>query len=232
MIANPYPVGSFLFARITADNGQDSRFDKIRTSPAKFSVAFFAQATWVSLCLLPVVLVNSLPRSAFALSRLAHVTTKVPQPLSATPYWTDIVGLAIFAAGFTFEVVADRQKNTWLQEKKEKKHDEDFLTRGLWGRSRHPNYFGEICLWSGVAFAAGGLLVRNSAMSGLGLGLGTSGKVLVAGMCAASPAFVTFLLTQVSGIPLSENKYDGKYGKREDYQKWKRETPVLVPRIF
>ena len=48
-------MGTHLFSRITADNGQDSRFENIRTSPPKFFGAFMAQATWVSLCLLPVM---------------------------------------------------------------------------------------------------------------------------------------------------------------------------------
>ncbi|PVI05152.1 DUF1295-domain-containing protein [Periconia macrospinosa] len=227
-------LGSFLFARITSD-GHDSRFDKIRSAPSKFSIAFFAQATWVSLCLLPVILTNSLPRSAFALSRLANVAPKgtgaIPQPVSAGPYWTDILGVGLFIFGFVFEVIADRQKSKWSQEKKEKKHSEEFLTRGLWSKSRHPNYFGEITLWTGIAVAAGGLLVRNPAQAGLGLGGSLLAKAGVLGLCAASPAFVTFLLTKVSGIPLSETKYDKKYGERKDYQKWKNETPVLVPKF-
>jgi steroid 5-alpha reductase family enzyme len=223
-------VGSFLFKRITEDQGTDSRFDNIRTSPAKFLVAFFAQATWVSLCTLPVLLVNSLPRSAFALSRLAKVTSAVPPVVSAKPYPVELVGLAIFVFGLTFEVIADRQKSQWSKEKKEKKHSEEFLTRGLWSKSRHPNYFGEITLWSGIAIAASGLLLRQPAQSALGLS-GASGKMLVAGMCAASPAFVAFLLLKVSGIPLSENKYDKKFGDRKDYKKWKEETPMLIPKF-
>ncbi|KAL5387879.1 hypothetical protein DPSP01_003277 [Paraphaeosphaeria sporulosa] len=223
-------LGSFLFKRITEDQGTDSRFDNIRTSPAKFYGAFFAQATWVSLCTLPVVLVNSLPRSAFALSRLANVTSHVPPVVSAKPYPVELLGLAVFVFGLTFEVIADRQKSQWSKEKKEKKHSEEFLTRGLWSKSRHPNYFGEITLWSGLAIAASGLLLRQPAQAGLGLS-GASGKMLVAGMCAASPAFVAFLLLKVSGIPLSENKYDKKYGDRKDYQKWKKETPMLIPRF-
>jgi hypothetical protein len=36
---------------------------------------------------------------------------------------------------------------------------------------------------------------------------------------------------QVSGIPLSENKYDKKYGSRKDYQQWKQDTPMLIPKF-
>ncbi|RYO61493.1 hypothetical protein AA0113_g6873 [Alternaria arborescens] len=218
-------LGSYLYKRIQSDEGKDSRFDSIRTSPPKFFVAFFAQATWVSLCTLPVILVNSVPRSAYATSLLGKA-------VSSKPYLTDILGLAIFVFGLTFEVVADRQKDAWVQGKKQKKHSEEFLTHGLWSKSRHPNYFGEATLWSGIAIAAAGLLVRQPAQGALGLSGGLGGQMLVAGMCAASPAFVSFLLLKVSGVPLSENKYDERYGDRKDYQKWKRETPMFVPKIW
>ena len=82
-------MGTYLFQRISSDDGKDSRFDKIRTSPSKFYVAFFAQATWVSLCTLPVILVNALPRSAFALS-----ASTLPA-LASAPYLTDILGLIL-----------------------------------------------------------------------------------------------------------------------------------------
>jgi protein-S-isoprenylcysteine O-methyltransferase Ste14 len=117
-------LGSFLFARITAEDGKDSRFDSIRGSVPKFAVAFFAQATWVSLCLMPVLAINSIPATT----------------LAALPFFTitDIVGLLLYVGGITFEATADRQKSQWMKEKKEKKHEEDFLTRGLWSKSRHP----------------------------------------------------------------------------------------------
>jgi len=51
-------------------------------------------------------------------------------------------------------------------------------------------------------------------------------------LCYVSPAFVTFLLLKVSGVPLSEKKYDAKFGDRKDYQEWKRNTPKFFPKIF
>ena len=217
-------MGSYLFQRISSDSGRDSRFDSIRGSPSKFYVAFFAQATWVSLCTLPVVLVNSIPRSAYA-------TSAFGQAISAKPYLTDVLGLALFVFGLTFEIIADKQKSKWVQDKKDKKHSEEFLTHGLWSKSRHPNYFGEATLWSGIALAAAGVLVRQPTQAALGLSGGLTGQLLVMGMCAASPAFVSFLLLKVSGVPLSEDKYDKRYGDRKDYQKWKRETPMFIPKF-
>ncbi|MCJ1367087.1 hypothetical protein MMC16_006219 [Acarospora aff. strigata] len=209
-------LGSYLFQRISAD-GHDSRFDSIRNSPPKFLGAFVAQATWVSLCLLPVLALNSLPVSTFAaLPALAL---------------TDIIGLSLYISGLAFEVTADRQKDAWVQEKKQKKHEEDFLTRGLWSKSRHPNYFGESMLWTGIATVAGGVLVSNAGQIGMGLAGGLGGRALAMVMAGVSPAFVTFLLLKVSGVPLSENKYDQKYGNRKDYQEWKKNTPMFIPKL-
>lgn len=77
--------------------------------------------------------------------------------------------------------MADRQKDAWVQEKKRKEHDEDFLTRGLWSKSRHPNYFGETTLWTGIAITAGGVLVGNVGQVGMGLAGTGYGRLLGAG---------------------------------------------------
>ena len=88
-------------------DGEDSRFKNIRNSPPKFLVAFFAQATWVSLCLLPVIAVNSLPASTFA-------------ALGGAVSITDVLGVLLYVGGLSFEATADRQKSKWVQEKKRK----------------------------------------------------------------------------------------------------------------
>lgn len=209
-------LGSYLFQRVIAD-GRDSRFDEIKKSPPRFAVAFVAQASWVSFCLMPIIALNSIPHTALATLPLLKLT--------------DIIGLSLFIFGLAFEVTADRQKNQWVQEKKQKKHEEEFLTRGLWSKSRHPNYFGESTLWTGIAVAAGGVLTSTVGQVGMGLSGSGYGRILALGMCAVSPAFVTFLLLKVSGVPLSENKYDKKYGDRKDYQEWKKNTPMLIPKF-
>ncbi|KAI9811225.1 MAG: hypothetical protein M1827_005557 [Pycnora praestabilis] len=209
-------LGTYLFQRISAD-GSDSRFDEIKKSPPKFAGAFMAQATWVSLCLMPILAINSIPSASMA-----------ALPMLAM---TDVIGLALYVGGLGFEVTADRQKNAWVQEKKEKIHDEDFLTRGLWSKSRHPNYFGESTLWTGIATVGGGVLVSNVGQVGMGLAGGFWGRLLALAMCGVSPAFVTFLLLKVSGVPLSEKKYDKRYGDRKDYQEWKKNTPMFIPKL-
>jgi len=210
-------LGTFLFKRITADEGKDSRFDEIRGNPAKFLGAFLAQATWVSLCLMPVLAINSIPATT----------------LAALPFLTiaDVIGVLLYVGGITFEMTADGQKSQWLKEKKEKKHSEEFLTRGLWSKSRHPNYFGESTLWTGIATTAAGVLVSNVGQAGVGLSGSAIARAGAVSMAAVSPLFVTFLLLKVSGVPLSETKYDKKYGDRKDYQEWKKNTPMFIPKL-
>ncbi|EME44967.1 hypothetical protein DOTSEDRAFT_70871 [Dothistroma septosporum NZE10] len=210
-------LGSFLFSRITAEDGKDSRFDNIRGSPPKFLVAFVAQAAWVSLCLMPVLAINSIPSAT----------------LAALPFFTitDIIGLLLYVGGIGFEATADRQKSQWMKEKKEKKHSEDFLTRGLWSKSRHPNYFGESTLWTGIATTAAGVMLSSVGQAGMGLSGSGTARLGALAMAAVSPAFVTFLLFKVSGIPLSEKKYDERYGNRKDYQEWKKNTPMFIPKL-
>jgi len=177
-------LGSFLFKRITADDGKDSRFDGIRESPPSLLGAFAAQAVWVSLCMFPVLAINSIP--ATTLAALPAVTI------------TDVLGVLLYVGGIGFEMTADAQKTQWLKEKKEKKHSEDFLTRGLWNKSRHPNYFGESTLWTGIATTAAGVLVSNVGQAGVGLSGSAIARVGALSMAVISPAFVTFLLFKVS----------------------------------
>lgn len=230
-------MGSYLFQRVLKE-GKDSRFDEIKKSPPKFFVAFFAQSMWVSLCIMPVLAINAAP--SIALSSTA---------LGSSVLLTDVLGLGLWAGGFLTEVIADKQKSQWMKEKREKQHDEEFLTRGLFGkwyvnlllnvegntdrrRSRFPNYFGEMTLWTGIATTAAGVLARKPAQLALGLSGGAAGILTTTALSFVSPAFASFLLLKVSGVPLSEKKYDKRYGDRKDYQEWKKNTPRLIPKIW
>lgn len=175
------------------------------------------QATWCSLICLPVIALNAVPATAFA--------------STAALTLTDILGIGLWIGGFTTEVIADRQKSQWLREKHEKKHEEDFMTRGLWQRSQFPNYFGESTLWTGLATTAAGVLASQSVQAALGFKGGLAGVTGALALAYISPVFTTFLLTRVSGIPLSERKYDKRYGDRKDYQEWKANTPKFFPKL-
>ena len=122
----------------------------------------------------------------------------------------DAVGLLVWASGLVFEVVADQQKRRF---RSAAQNQGRFISTGLWARSRHPNYLGEIVLWVGVA------LVAAPALSGWSL------------LTLVSPVFVFFPLTRVSGLPLLEAAADRRWGGNPDYEAYKSTTPALVPRI-
>ena len=121
----------------------------------------------------------------------------------------DAVGGLTWAIGFGIEVVADRQKSVFREEPANAGR---FISSGLWAWSRHPNYFGEIVLWIGVAVICLPVL------------RGWQWVTLI------SPFFVTLLLTRVSGVPMLEKRADEKWGGQEDYEAYKERTPVLIPR--
>lgn len=182
-------LGSFLFARIMKD-GKDSRFDKIKTNPIRFLMTWTLQGLWVTLT---------------AACALLVITNSTRVPLDAFAY----VGIAVWVIGFLFEVVADQQKKAF---KNDLSNKGKFISTGLWAWSRHPNYFGEITLWLGIA------TIAIPTMSGL------QWATLI------SPVFVTLLLTRVSGVPMLEARSDKEWGDDPAYQEYKKNTPVLVPR--
>ncbi len=181
-------LGFYLFRRIRGA-GKDERFDRIKPSFVRFLNAWTLQGLWVSLTLA---------------AALAAVTTTVRKDLGVVA----LIGVVVWAAGFGIEAAADRQKSRFRAEPANKGR---FISSGLWAWSRHPNYFGEITLWVGVALVAVPVLQ------------GWQWVTLV------SPLFVALLLTRISGVPPLEKRADQKWGGQEDYEAYKARTPVLVP---
>lgn len=98
-------------------------------------------------------------------------------------------------------------------------------------RSRYPNYFGEITMWTGIATTAAGVLSRAPVQQAFGL-TGPAGILTTTAMSYISPAFTAFLLLKVSGVPQSEPKYDERFGDRKDYQEWRNNTPRIIPKLW
>lgn len=121
-----------------------------------------------------------------------------------------LIGFLVWSLGFSIEVIADAQKSRFNADPANKGK---FIRTGLWSRSRYPNYFGEILLWIGV------LIITLPVLHGWQW------------VALISPLFVAFLLTRVSGVPLLEKKADAKWGGQAEYEEYKRNTPVLVPRL-
>jgi len=184
-------LGSFLFRHIHVAGG-DQRFDQIKVSSSRFFVAWTLQGTWV------------------VMTSCAAVTAvlSLEQPPLGPVY---VVGAAMWVAGFAIEVIADRQKSRFREDPA---NAGQFINVGLWARSRHPNYFGEILLWAGIATMATPYLS------------GSQWIVLL------SPFFVYALLTRISGIPTLAKRGQQLWGDDPSYQAYLSNTPRLFPRLM
>lgn len=183
-------LGTFLFTRISQD-GSDSRFDTIKPDFWRFLSTWTLQGLWVSFT---------------CAAALVSISSGTEKPLGIV----GVVGAMVWLLGFSIEVIADRQKREFRADPANRGK---FIDSGLWARSRHPNYFGEITLWLGVAIVA---VPTLSAWQYVGL---------------ISPVFVALLLIRVSGIPMLEKSADERWGGDPNYEAYKARTPVLIPAL-
>ena len=183
-------LGLFLFMRIHKA-GEDKRFRTIKTSASQFFMTFTLSGLWVTLC-----------------SMCALVAISSPEGLvmNALTY----VGIILFMIGFGIEIVADNQKTAFRSIEANK---DSFITSGLWSKSRHPNYFGEVLLWFAIA------VISFSSLEGLQL------------ITLISPVFTYILLVYVSGVRMLEDMNDKKWADNEQYKSYKKNTPMLFPKL-
>ena len=120
--------------------------------------------------------------------------------LSMTTY----VGVALFTLGIFFEAVGDWQLAKF---KRNPQNAGQVMQTGLWKYTRHPNYFGDTCVWWGIGVAA------------LGASFGWCGL--------AGSLLMNFFLVRVSGVPMLERSMTKR---RPGYDEYKRRTSSFVPR--
>lgn len=180
-------LGTFLFLRIRAA-GEDRRFNEIKRSFSRFLLTWTIQGLWITFTLA---------------AALAVITSELKVDIGIFA----LIGLIIWLLGFSIEAIADQQKSKF---KADSANEGKFIRTGLWSWSRHPNYFGEILLWIGVAVVAAPAL------------RGWQWLTMI------SPLFIILLLTKISGIPMLESRADEKWGGQEEYQNYKAITPVLI----
>ena len=182
-------LGVFLGVRVHRAGG-DRRFDAIRPDFAMFLMTWTLQAVWVCVSFGP---------------GLAAIASDGKGPADAYL----LAGVLLWGAGFAVEVVADEQKRRF---RNIAANAHRFIDSGLWAWSRHPNYFGEILLWLGVAVAAFPAL------------RGWQHSTLV------SPVFVWLLLTRISGVRMLDAAAAKRWEGDEGYASYLARTPMLLPR--
>jgi steroid 5-alpha reductase family enzyme len=203
-------LGSFLLARVTADGG-DSRFAKLIHRPMQFLIPWVMQAMWVFFNSYPTLVANLKDHRSAEEKKAAGKAYAISTP-SPSLNWRDYAGWGMFVVGWGFEIIADSQKSAFKANPANKGR---FITGGLWDFCRHPNYLGEILLWWGLWLSGSRTMSFTEAVFGM-----------------ASPAFTTYLLTSVSGVPLLERASDKKWGKLVEYIAYKKKTPVLLPGVW
>lgn len=181
-------LGTFLFMRVKKA-GQDRRFNEIKTRFFRFMFTWTLGGAWVFITVA---------------AGLAAITSTTQHPLG----FFFFLGTALWVLGFGIEVTADSQKSKF---RSDPANAEKFIQTGLWKYSRHPNYFGEILLWIGIA------VISYPVLAGWQL------------VTLISPVFVYLLLTRLSGIPMLEKNAVERWGDDPEYQRYLSNTPPLIP---
>jgi len=172
-----------------AGHGEDRRYAAMRARHGK-------RFAWVSL------------RTVFLLQ--AAILWFVSWPIQvaashahhASATWTDALGIAVWCVGLVFEATADWQLARF---KARPENAGRVLDRGLWRYTRHPNYFGDFCVWWGLYLVA--------------IGGGAWWTI-------ASPILMSVLLLRVSGVALLERTI---LDRRPAYADYQRRTNAFFP---
>ena len=180
----------FLFQRVKRV-GKDVRFDNLKLSFSKFLLAWMTQGLWVFICLFPILVVFSSPTN----NDIMYLT----------------LGGLLYLFGLLIEIIADYQKTIHNKLNNKKR---EFISSGLWSKSRHPNYFGEFLIWTGIT------IICFPVFSGF--------KYLA----LITPIFIYFLLNHISGVNLLEERAKEKWGNNPEYVKYLKTTPKFFPKIF
>jgi steroid 5-alpha reductase family enzyme len=146
----------------------------------------------------------------FGLQGLGMWTVSLPVQAAQVPdtpsglVALDYVGLALWCAGMFFETVGDLQLARF---RSDPSNGGKVMDRGLWRYTRHPNYFGDFCVWWGLGAIA---LATGEAWWAL-----------------AGPLVMTVLLMRVSGVPMLERHMRKR---RPGYEDYARRTSAFFPR--
>ncbi len=172
-----------------ANHGEDRRYAAMRAHHG-------ANFAWVSL--FTVFLLQAVILWFVAFPLQAALASQKAAPLTAI----DAIGVAIWSLGFLFESIGDWQMARFQANTENAGR---VMDRGLWRYTRHPNYFGDFCVWWGLYLLA--------APAGAAWTIG-------------SPIIMSLLLMKVSGVTLLESTITDR---RPDYAAYKERTSSFFP---
>lgn len=182
-------LGPYLFLR-RLGSGADERLDEYFKSPLSLYFLWVMNSLWVFMTSISIIIIfSSNENYNFGLTQ-----------------W---LGLLVWVLGFIIEVVSDSQKSKFNKKNKGK-----FINTGLWRYIRHPNYLGEIVIWTGIFVIS--ISYINSIFTSLSI---------------LSPIFVYVLLRFLTGVPQLERRADEKWGMQKKYIDYKKETGIIFPKF-
>lgn len=131
------------------------------------------------------------------------------------------VGGFIYVVGLFIESIADWQK--WMF----KQTSSSFCNRGLWSISQHPNFFGNILVWTGIFIINCSSLVDPEASS-------VSGRYKRVGVALLSPVFlIAWFYGQANGkVSNTVEMFENRYGTYPGFHEYVENTPLIVPNLF
>lgn len=186
-------LGGYLALR-NSGMGEDRRYVAMRS---KFDPGFWWKSLFVVFVLQGVMMwVVSSPVQV-ALSQMAEAASS-----KVTAF--DVIGVALWLLGIVFETVGDAQLARF---KEDPANAGAVMDRGLWKYTRHPNYFGDFCVWWGIYFVCANVPAARWGVVG--------------------PLLMTWLLTRVSGVPLLERSLATR---RPGYAEYIERTSGFFPR--
>jgi steroid 5-alpha reductase family enzyme len=179
-------------ARRNVGHGEDARYRAFREKygPERYWWVSLFQVFWLQSVLAWIV----------ALPVTASMTSLTPASLGPV----QLLGALVWLLGFGFEAIGDAQLTRF---KADPANRGRVMDRGLWGWTRHPNYFGEAVLWWGI-----GLIALPTAWWWAAI---------------VGPLAITLLLLRVSGVALLEKTISSR---RPGYAEYVRRVPAFVPR--
>eukprot|EP00594_Rhizosolenia_setigera_P019126 CAMPEP_0178978948 /NCGR_PEP_ID=MMETSP0789-20121207/25519_1 /TAXON_ID=3005 /ORGANISM="Rhizosolenia setigera, Strain CCMP 1694" /LENGTH=276 /DNA_ID=CAMNT_0020668897 /DNA_START=228 /DNA_END=1058 /DNA_ORIENTATION=+ len=194
----------FLFYRALQVK-HDARLDEQLETVAGTSVFWFISVVWGVVCSLPHTL---------------GTTSSHPGTLPTT-----VVGMSMFTAGFLIETISDFQKLSFKNA-----NPGQFCDAGLWSVSQHPNYFGNLLLWSGILVMNAPALIDTPSKGGILSKIWSTRRLFLAFL---SPAFMWALFYgQASGSMLNTVEAAMKrYGKDPKYIEYIENTPLIIPKF-
>lgn len=153
-----------------------------------------------------IFLIQALFMMIISVVLITNIVSSLVLPISGFGYAFLGLGVLVWVVGFYFQAMGDYQLAKFI---KDPKHKGQLITTGLWRYTRHPNYFGEVMMWWGIAI----------------LGFATSESILYPMIALISPLVVTWLLRFVSGVPLLEKHMRTKPG----FTAYEKTTNIFFP---